>query len=222
MNGSIRVPVDEALRYMRAAGAEGEIRRMAEETAETLESRVTPRWTWRTCRLERSREGIVLPEAGLTLPGTLAEKMLAECDAAALLAVTLGAGFDRLEKEWETRDMARAAVMDACGNAWTEAACDAAEEEIRQRFQGKYLTDRFSPGYGDLPLSLQADFLRALDAGKRLGVTANQSFLLLPCKSVTAIIGLADIPQGAKIRGCACCGLRENCEYRKRGKTCGT
>ena len=124
-------------------------------------------------------------------------------------------------KEWEARDMARAAVMDFCGSAWAESVCDEAEREIRSRFPGKYCTDRFSPGYGDLPLNLQADFLRVLDAGRKLGITANESFLLLPCKSVTAVIGLSDRPQGAKIRDCGVCGLRENCEYRTRGETCG-
>ena len=221
MSGTIRVPVDEALRYMGAAHADPETRRMAEETAETLERRLSPRYLWRACRIERGGAGISLPEAALALPGTLAEKMLAECDTAVLLICTLGAGFDRLEKEWEARDMARAAVMDSCGSAWTEAVCDEAEREIRSRFPGKYLTDRFSPGYGDLPLSLQGDFLRALDAGRKLGVTANESFLLLPCKSVTAVIGLSDRPQRARIRGCAACGLREDCEYRKRDEFCG-
>ena len=194
---------------------------MAEDAARMLESRLAPRYLWRACRIERGGEGIFLPEAALTLPGTLAEKMLAECDTAVLMVCTLGAGFDRLEKEWEARDMARAAVMDACGSAWTEAVCDAAEEEMRSRFPGMYLTDRFSPGYGDLPLSLQADFLRALDGGRKLGITANESFLLLPCKSVTAIIGLSDRPQGARIRGCAYCALREECTYRIRGEFCG-
>lgn len=221
MSVTVRVPVEEALRYMKAANAEGEIRRMAEAAAETLEKRITPRWLWRACGIERRADEIFLPEAALTLPGTLAAKMLAESDTAVLLTVTLGAGFDRLEKEWEARDMALAAVMDACGSAWTEAACDQAEAEIRARFPGKYLTDRFSPGYGDLPLGLQGEFLRALDAGRKLGVTANASSLLLPCKSVTAVIGLSDRPQGARIRGCGYCGLREKCEYRKRGETCG-
>ena len=221
MNGSVKVPVGEALRYMGAANADGATRRLAEETAKMLEERLQPRFVWRACRVDRSGEGVVLPEAGMTLPGTLAAKMLAECGTAVLLACTLGAGFDRMQKEWEARDMARAAVMDVCGSAWTEAMCDAAEEEIRGRFPGRYLTDRFSPGYGDLPLSLQADFLRVLDAGRKLGLTANESFLLLPCKSVTAVIGVSDRPQGARIRGCAHCALRDACEYRKKGENCG-
>ena len=217
----MRIPVEEALRYMGAAQADEATRRLAEETAGMLEEKLRPRYLWRAFPIARGEEGIRLEGAGTCLPGTLAAKMLAECDTAVLLTATVGAEFDRMMQEWEKRDMARAAVMDVCGSAWTEAVCDEAEAEIRGRFPGKYLTDRFSPGYGDLPLSLQAGFLRALDAGRKLGITANESFLLLPCKSVTAIIGLADRPQGAKIRGCGYCAMHDTCEYRKRGIFCG-
>ena len=217
----MKIPVEEALRYIGAAQPDDETRRMAGACAEILESRLHPQFLWRAFRIDRSGDTVALPEAGILLPGSMAENILAECGTAVLLVCTLGAGFDRLEKEWEARDMARAAVMDACGSAWTETVCDEAEQEIRGRFPGMYLTDRFSPGYGDLPLSLQPAFLRALDAERKLGVTANESFLLMPCKSVTAVIGLSDRPQGAKIRGCACCGLREKCDFRKRGSFCG-
>ena len=85
---------------------------------------------------------------------------------------------------------------------------------------GRFLTDRFSPGYGDLPLSLQADFLRATDAGRKLGITVNDSFLMTPCKTVTAVIGLSERPQPARVRGCAHCNLRESCRLRQKGESC--
>jgi len=217
----MKIPVEEALRYMRAAKADPETRRLVEETAEMLEKRLRPRFLWRSFPIDRRGGEIRLEGSEIRLPGTLAGKMLAECDTAVLLVCTLGAEFDRMMQEWEKRDMARAAVMDVCGSAWTEAVCDEAEEEIRSRFPGRFLTDRFSPGYGDLPLELQRGFLQALDGGRKLGITVNDSFLLLPCKSVTAIVGLADRPQGAKIRGCGYCALREECAYRRDGKFCG-
>lgn len=217
----MRIPVEEALRYIGIRQPDAETRLLAEETAAMLEKKLQPRFLWRACRILREPEGIRPEGTDLLLTGTLAEKMLAECDTAVLLACTLGAGFERMMKEWETRDMARAAVMDSCGSAWTEAVCDEAEAEIRGRFPGRFCTDRFSPGYGDLPLSLQKDFLRALDAGRKLGITVNESCLLLPAKSVTAVIGLSNRPQGAKIRGCRYCSLRENCAYRKDGIFCG-
>ena len=217
----MKIPVEEALRYMRAAKADPETRRLVEETAEMLEKRLRPRFLWRSFPIDRRGGEIRLEGSEVRLPGTLAGKMMAECDTAVLLVCTLGAEFDRMMQEWEKRDMARAAVMDVCGSAWTEAVCDETEKEIRSRFPGRFLTDRFSPGYGDLPLELQRGFLQALDGGRKLGITVNDSFLLLPCKSVTAIVGLADRPQGAKIRGCGYCALREECAYRRGGKFCG-
>ena len=145
--------------------------------------------------------------------------MLADCRQCAVLVCTLGAEFDLWVRREQMRDMARAAMLDALGSAYIEAACDAAEEAIRARLPGLYLTDRFSPGYGDLPLAVQPTLL-TLAGGSRIGVTLTDTMLMVPQKSVTAIIGLADKPQMARIRGCAYCALNQSCEYRKAGTTC--
>ena len=121
----------------------------------------------------------------------------------------------------QARDMAKAVLLDACGSAWVEAGCDQAEREIAARFPGQYLTDRFSPGYGDLPLSLQPAICGMLDLGRRLGVHVSERFLMNPSKSVTALIGISDRPQMARIRGCAYCAMRETCTLRKGGTHCG-
>ena len=62
----------------------------------------------------------------------------------------------------------------------------------------------------------------ARDAARRLGLHVTDSLLLNPTKSVTAVIGLSDRPQMARIRGCDYCALRESCELRKGGKRCGS
>jgi cobalamin-dependent methionine synthase I len=148
--------------------------------------------------------------------------MLAQCDSVAVLACTLGVRFDAMLRAQQARDMAQAVMLDACGSALVESGCNKAEEEIQSRFPQRHLTDRFSPGYGDLPLSLQAPLCAALDAGRLLGVTVGESCLINPCKTVTAFIGLSDKPQQARIRGCDYCAMRETCQLRKGGKRCGT
>ena len=117
--------------------------------------------------------------------------------------------------------MARAVILDACGSALVEQGCDEAERDIAARFPGLYLTDRFSPGYGDLPLSLQPAICGLLDAERRVGIHVASSFLMNPSKSVTAVIGLSDKPQMARIRGCAWCAMWDTCTLRKGGKSCG-
>jgi len=211
---------DEILRYLRVRGEAGALRGEVERTAAELARTVPPRWVWRAFPLERTAAGVALAGSGVTLTGALAEKMLRSCDAAVLLCCTLGMAFERKVRALERRDMGGAVILDACGSAWVETGCDMAEREIASHLAPRFLTDRFSPGYGDLPLSLQPSVLSALDAERRLGVHLSESFLMTPGKSVTAVLGVADTPQPARVRGCGFCAMRETCEYRKGGMTC--
>ncbi|SBV96967.1 Vitamin B12 dependent methionine synthase, activation domain protein [uncultured Eubacteriales bacterium] len=213
--------MEEALRYLGVQPPIPEdLRREACTVASRLTAALRPRFLYRVFPLVHEEGQIVLTGAGVALTGRSARKMLATCDQAALLACTLGSAFDALLRTEQARDMAKAVILDACGSAWVEAGCDEAEREISARLPGRYLTDRFSPGYGDLPLSLQPGLCTALDAPRRLGVTVTESLLLNPVKTVTAVIGLSDEPQQARIRGCAYCSMRETCALRKGGKSC--
>ena len=214
--------IDEALRYLGAGnGAPEELRETARAVAEKLTAAIQPRYTFQVFDLKRGGEQFLLSNTGVVLTGRTARRMLAQCDKAVLLACTLGARFDTLLRAEQARDMSRAVILDACASALVESGCDAAEAEIKARFPDRYLTDRFSPGYGDLPLELQPSICAALDTPRRLGLHVTGSLLLNPGKSVTAVIGLSDRPQMARIRGCAFCSMRETCTLRKGGKTCG-
>ena len=215
-----RLDLAEALRY---AGVQGDVpddlRRAMADVARQVTA-IAPRSVWRAFPIRREEDRVVLEGSGVALTGRLAERTLADCGEAALLLCTLGEPFDALLRREQARDMARAVLLDACGSAWVEAACDEAEREIARRFPDAFLTDRFSPGYGDLPLELQGALCAALDAQRRAGVHMTGSFLLSPSKSVTAVVGLADKPQPARVRGCEYCHFKENCALRKGGKTC--
>lgn len=213
--------ISEALRYLGAAGAPEPLRRQAEEALAALQARVRPRYTCQVWDLERQPEGIRLAGTDVLLRGDTAARMLETCDRAALLACTLGTRFDQLLNAAQARDMARAVVLDACGSALVEQRCDGAEAELSARLPGVFFTDRFSPGYGDLPLEVQRPLCAALDTQRRLGLYVTESLLLNPVKSVTAVIGLSDRPQMARIRGCAYCRMRDRCALRKGGKHCG-
>ena len=217
----MKLDIMEALRYLGAGSSPPEVlRRDMEQIADQLTAAVRPRYAYRVFSTVHEERGVPLREAGILLTGRSAARMLAQCDQAVLLICTLGAGFETMLRAEQARDMARAVMLDACGSAWVESGCNAAEEELAARFPGRYLTDRFSPGYGDLPLALQPAICAALDAGRRVGVQVTDSFLMNPSKSVTAVIGLSDRPQQARIRGCAYCSMRETCTLRKGGKSC--
>ncbi len=118
--------------------------------------------------------------------------------------------------------MADAVIMDACASTAVENVCDNFEFDLRERLrvEGLTLSDRFSPGYGDLPLQCQPALCAALNTVRRIGLTVTPNLILVPRKSVTAILGISDRPQPLRKRGCAVCSLFQTCPYRKEGVTC--
>lgn len=143
------------------------------------------------------------------------------CEKAILMCATLGAEIDRLIRISQISDMARAVMLDSFASVAVEQVCNRVDEIITEKYDGYNMTFRFSPGYGDYPLSLQQDFLRMLDAPRKIGLTTNDNFLLMPSKSVTAVAGLSKNPIERKKRGCAICNMRGNCRYRRNGEHCG-
>ena len=215
----MQVDIREAMRYLGAAEGGEALRAQVSAAAGRIQER--PRYLYRVMELTRQDGVPFLPQISMELPGKTAKTLLEDCSQVVLLACTLGLSFDAFLAREQARSMAAAVILDACGSALVEQGCDEAEAEIASRFPGYYFTDRFSPGYGDLPLSLQKDLCAALDAQRRLGIYLNVSMLMTPQKSVTALIGLSRKPQMARIRGCAYCSMREHCSLRKGGKHCG-
>ena len=143
------------------------------------------------------------------------------CEKAILMCATLGAEIDKLIRISQISDMAKAVVLDSFASVAVEQVCNKVDEIIAEKYDGYYMTFRFSPGYGDYPISLQQDFLRMLDAPRKIGLTTNDNYLLMPTKSVTAVLGLSKNPIERKKRGCAICNMRGKCRFRKNGEHCG-
>ena len=146
--------------------------------------------------------------------------LLQPCRKAILMAVTLGAEVESLLRRSQARDMARAAILDAAASAAVENVCDNLCADLQAYFSPLCLTDRFSPGYGDFPLAQQAELCRVLDVSRRIGVFLSESGLMIPQKSVTALIGVAEQPSEPRRRSCNTCRLAGSCAYRKEGSHC--
>ncbi len=209
----------EVLQYLRWTGSEipPEVDAMIDGCiAETLRV-VQPRYTYRIFPIERQTETPHIAFAGQDI-----RAMLTACERVVFLAATLGNGLELAIRRAEVRDLSRAIVLDCCGSAAIEAVCDLAEQEIKTGIGADvHLTDRFSPGYGDLSIELQHEFIQTVDAPRKIGLTVTSTHILTPRKSVTALIGIADTPQTKRFRGCAYCSMFETCAFRKAGKTCG-
>ena len=118
------------------------------------------------------------------------KKHLEGCGEILLFACTAGAETDRRIARAKLLSPARGLLMHAIGAQQVEGGCDRLCARLAQQFPDRQLTDRFSPGYGDLTLEMQRDVMAALDCGRTVGITLTDSLLMTPSKSVTAIIGM--------------------------------
>lgn len=180
----------EVFRYMGAREATDEVcamlRAVVDEAGNCFSGRV--------CAMECpvSIDGNMIDFGFCSVESRDLSKALAGCASAMVFAATVGMEIDRLIARYQHLSPARALALQALGAERVEALCDvfcrtrAAEYETR----GLSLRPRFSAGYGDLPLSFQHDLFRALECPKRIGLTLNDSLLMSPTKSVTAIVGL--------------------------------
>lgn len=203
----------EALRYLGGAKVQSNetMQKLMDACEAELLSCANPKYLYKI---------IDLPCGELTV-GSDIQNHLSGCRQAVLLCATLGAEVDRLIRVAQIRDMAKAVVLDSMASVAIEQVCRQADELIAAKFPESYFTFRFSPGYGDYPIELQKSFLTLLDAPRKIGLSATDSYLLIPAKSVTAIAGISDKPVEQRKRGCAVCNLRKTCQYRKNGEHCG-
>lgn len=151
-----------------------------------------PRFIFREYDIEICNDGVRV-QGGAVFKGVSITKRLEGCAKCAVLAVTLGHGIDRAIRRLQFTDMASAFIYDACANAYIEEVCDKAQEEIAEaaRNSGFGITKRYSPGYGDFGLENQAELLRLANAAAGVGISLSADNLLIPQKSVTAVIGLS-------------------------------
>lgn len=118
-------------------------------------------------------------------------KTLKDCKSAIVFSATVGVGIDRLIAKHTRLSPAKALMLQAIGSERVEALCDAFCEDVKQE-RTVILRPRFSPGYGDLPLSVQKDIFCVLECPKRIALSLNDSLLMSPTKSVTAFVGIID------------------------------
>ncbi|MBE6469664.1 MAG: hypothetical protein E7001_06925 [Coriobacteriaceae bacterium] len=222
---------DEMLRYLGYAGQEmdpGLAARIA-AVADEVEAGLAPAGVRRVFPVDATgTDGagepvIRLHGTAVALEGKDIFRHLKDARYCALIACTLG-----IESERRLRAAGGAAleqtVLDAACSAYVEAAVEEMDAAVRAEAAELGLSTnwRFSCGYGDCPLTAQPRIVAALNAGRLIGLTVTPANLLVPSKSVTAMIGLFDGPvHDANTRpACGICRLRGSCAFRARGTTC--
>ena len=207
----------EAARYLGYRGTQPDeaIETLIEECIAEVKEAAVPKSVYERFPLDFN-DGDAFRIASLHLRSKSLQRNLAGCSEVFLFAATLGIAVDTLIKRAALMDSAKGAVMQAAAATVIEAYCDGENEKLRQEaaLEGLYLRPRFSPGYGDLSLSCQRGLLNLLKAQKNIGLTVTDSGLMVPIKSVTAIIGISSIPTFCHRQGCEDC-TKTDCMFRR-------
>ena len=170
-------------------------------------------------RLSPSRSKAIRSRfADRTLESSSLARNLAGCTQCVLFAATAGPFCDMLVKRASVTSSAYASCCQAAGAAAIEAYCDLINDKIKDEYEAKglFARPRFSPGYGDLPLENQKDWFRLLDITRNTGIELTGSLLMVPTKSVTAIIGLSPDRLPCVRQGCESCTMSSACTFSRK------
>ncbi|WP_027631360.1 hypothetical protein [Clostridium hydrogeniformans] len=224
-NFILNIDKQEVLRYLGHRGQEfsKELNKTIDEEIEEIKSMARIKGIYNKYSITLDDGQVILEESNLILKGKSIYNHLSKCSKVYLMAVTLGIHVDKKIAYYEKFDLTRALILDACATTLVEEYCDYLEGIIKEEEEksNNTITWRYSPGYGDLTIDIQGKFLRALNGERAIGLTASSHNLLIPRKSVTAIIGVSDFKIDKGERGCESCIGKKDCSFRKVGVTCG-
>jgi hypothetical protein len=220
---TLKIDKREVLRYLgyRTQKLPEHMDHLIDNCLEEMTTLLKEMYVYRVFSLDRGENEILLPECSIVLRGRNIENHLKRSCKCAVMAVTLGLAVDQKISLYGKTDLTRCTVLDACATAAVEVLCDKVEEKIKNEAAtlGFNITTRFSPGYGDLSLNNQKNILASLDAYARIGLSVTESQILIPRKSVTAIIGFQNNNNDTGVnlsKSCTCsvCTLEE-CQFKK-------
>lgn len=228
-NTEISIEKAEVLRYLRYKGQEIEssFSEKIDLAIEQTRSIITPRAVYERYPLKFFEDRIEVEGTNLVLKSKDISKLLRGCDECILFAATIGTKVEMETRKAEYVDLAKSIIMDSAATTFVERTCDYVQEIIEKEVEksGKYITMRYSPGYGDLPLECGKEILNILQSQKKIGLTTSSSGLMIPRKSVSAIIGIYDSSKDDDIdkynkvkkgkKSCLECPNYNNCIYRR-------
>ncbi len=179
-----------------------------------------PKGIWTLCDYDCETHTIQ-GDHPIKLQGKSIAKHLTGCEKVILLAATIGENIENaITNGFEQGNYTSAVLLDAAATTAIEETANEMERAIRPLVfsQGYDMRFRFSPGYGDFPIEQQPEIL-SLSHADEIGISLSSALMLMPRKSITAIIGLykkqhTSTPQSHEGQGCLSCP-KTTCPARK-------
>jgi len=140
---------------------------------------------------------------------------LKKCGYAVLLAATLGTEADIILRRYAVRDTEKALIAHAVCAVTIERYCVTIVSEVSHdpKLSKLFPTLQYSPGYGDFDIIYQKDIINMLGTEKKIGLSLTSGFMMIPSKSITAIIGFSG-EKNESLNKCSQCANTQ-CGFRR-------
>ncbi len=184
---ALKINTNEVLRYLRINNKNEDLLVFLDECKELVYKNANPRGVF--IKTDISVFDSTVDFGFDIVQSKSLAKNLNGCKEAYAFVATLGIEIDRLFQRYLRIEPSKAAVCDAIASSLVESFCDYINEYLRAN---TVLQPRFSPGYGDYNIEHQRMLLNVLDASKRVGIALTDSHMMVPTKSVSAIIGIKE------------------------------
>lgn len=173
-------------------GIDSSCEKKIKEIIAESKSLIAPHGVFESFKIEEIDESSVVIERFGKVSSKSIAKLVANCSDVVMFLVTIGDALpEAIISASENKNVFKALVLDAIGSVAVEQCADEINTIItmQAKIEGLKTTLRFSAGYGDFSvMEYQPLILKTLDADK-LGVRLSDSGIMLPEKTVTALIG---------------------------------
>lgn len=179
------------LGYKKSNPPEENIQKLIEKAATEMHKLLNPQGVYEIFPLAVEKSTNTIKFADIKIQSRDLLNNLENCSEVALIAATIGPQIDSYIRRAQATDSVYASICQATGAMYIEEVVDALNKKIKTEADTKGHTTRprYSPGYGDVPLTYQKDFFRLLNCN-RIGLTLMDTLIMAPEKSVTAFIGI--------------------------------
>lgn len=147
--------------------------------------------------------------------GKIIGKHFKNCESLIFLLITLGDVYEKLFESFKIKnDYLQLYLVDKIASEFVESAADKLENLIEQNLvsEGINITNRCSPGYCGWNVSEQKKLFSLLPYNF-CGVTLNESSMMNPIKSISAVIGIG---KNAKRQDYDCYNCDDEFCYKKK------
>ncbi|MBO5211927.1 MAG: Vitamin B12 dependent methionine synthase activation subunit [Clostridia bacterium] len=183
----IKINTTALLRRLKISNPDESMQQLIRECINTVYDNASLRAVYTVGNIDINKDENIIDFGYMRLKSCNLRVNLADCNKAFVFVATLGIEIDRIIERYSKVLQTKALICDTVALFLIEAFCDYIEALLTKRIKSK---KRFSPGYGDLDITCQRDIIQNLDTARRIGVTLTDSCMMIPTKSVSAIIGV--------------------------------